>query len=590
MKRLCTFLLTFSLPAALGIYSCRNPECSAELVVAQSICRQLNELDEMIGQELIPAVRDKNAENKGLQILFAKVRLAYKQSEWAVAYFTPGSERLINGAPVPEVEPSGQVLQAGGFQVIENELFPVFQARSRTDQIGQWHKLQAAIRQSRLYFEHVPLLNWQIWEASRLEIFRVETLGISGFDAPLSENSIVEASSALHGVNQMLSTYDPAYSKSLTSLFNDCNRYLVTHPQFDSFDRAEFITRYVNPLSEAVFAEQRANHIKPLHYGRLLRQNAGSLFDRGAFDPNAFAEPGNRRSAENIAFGKQLFNEPLLSGNGSRSCASCHQPDKAFSDGLVVNTNILTHKPLLRKTPTLINAALQPAQFADMRVITLEQQVDNVLTNPAEMHSSLAQAAARLSKAKGIRITPNQIAVGLADYVRSLSLLNSRFDAYMQGNSAALSTQEVSGFNLFMGKARCGSCHYLPLFNGALPPYYEKMDAEVLGVPGKDRKLDRDPGQFGVIAAAPLGHAFKTPTVRNTAYLSHFMHNGIFSSLDEVLDFYNKGGGAGMGLLVPNQTLSATPLRLSQRECKSVIAFIKSLNSSLPGEQHAIIN
>jgi cytochrome c peroxidase len=189
----------------------------------------------------------------------------------------------------------------------------------------------------------------------------------------------------------------------------------------------------------------------------------------------------------------------------------------------------------------------------------------------------------------------------------------------MRGEKAALTAEEVKGFNLFMGKAKCGTCHYMPLFNGNFPPRFVKMEAEVIGVPaaaqgpsgrvgaaqgpseragaekglsggagaangaGKEGApgavIDPDPGRFAIVAAESFRHAFKTPTVRNAAGTAPYMHNGVFSTLDEVMDFYNKGGGAGLGIKMPNQTLPFDKLDLNENERKEIIAFIKSLDS-----------
>jgi len=250
---------------------------------------------------------------------------------------------------------------------------------------------------------------------------------------------------------------------------------------------------------------------------------------------------------------------------------------------------------LKRNTPTLLNAAFQPAQFYDMRANTLEAQVRDVIESKTEMHGSIKLLSARLSNdtvyrrlfavayPESAKSGPGQkeITGAIAAYVRTLSVLNSRFDAYMRGNRSAMDAGEVNGFNLFMGKAKCGACHYMPLFNGALPPSYTKVDAEVLGVPAdpKGSRIDDDRGRNGITHATADDHAFKIPAVRNAAQTAPYMHNGVFASLEEVIDFYDVGGGAGMGIKIDNQTLSAEPLRLSAKEKKELIAFIKCLNN-----------
>src|SRR6185312_12421149 len=109
-----------------------------------------------------------------------------------------------------------------------------------------------------------------------------------------------------------------------------------------------------------------------------------------------------------------------------------------------------------------------------------------------------------------------EIANVIGSYVRSLTALNSRFDEYMRGNKTAMSTVEVNGFNIFMGKGKCGTCHYMPLFNGTFPPRYMKIESEVIGVPKSVFKnvIDTDMGRYDMIKTKAFEHAFKTMTVR----------------------------------------------------------------------------
>jgi cytochrome c peroxidase len=169
----------------------------------------------------------------------------------------------------------------------------------------------------------------------------------------------------------------------------------------------------------------------------------------------------------------------------------------------------------------------------------------------------------------------------IGSYVRSLVALNSRFDEYMRGNNSAINAEEINGFNIFMGKARCGTCHYMPLFNGSFPPRYTLIESEVIGVPKavNGKVIDDDMGRYDILKTGAFKHAFKITTVRNAALTAPYMHNGVFKTLEQVMDFYNKGGGVGQGYKVDNQTLATDELHLTQKESGEVIAFIKSLNS-----------
>jgi cytochrome c peroxidase len=178
----------------------------------------------------------------------------------------------------------------------------------------------------------------------------------------------------------------------------------------------------------------------------------------------------------------------------------------------------------------------------------------------------------------------------MAAYVRSLHPMNSAFDDFLRDGaevSAAAGTMSagaVRGANLFMGKAQCATCHFIPLFNGLIPPDYAVTEFEVLGTTADDHldrpRLSPDSGRFGSYPLPFFRGAFKTPTVRNAALTAPYMHNGGFRSLETVVDFYNRGGGAGLGLSVPEQTLSADSLRLSVGEMNDIVLFIHTLTDS----------
>jgi cytochrome c peroxidase len=131
-----------------------------------------------------------------------------------------------------------------------------------------------------------------------------------------------------------------------------------------------------------------------------------------------------------------------------------------------------------------------------------------------------------------------------------------------------------------MGKAKCGTCHFMPLFNGVVPPHFNTMESEVIGVPSTNKSpytLDADSGKYSMYQSMLHLHAFKTPTIRNASKTAPYMHNGVYADLQSVLDFYNKGGGKGLGINVTNQTLPSNPLNLSTTEIQAIIQFIETL-------------
>ncbi len=318
------------------------------------------------------------------------------------------------------------------------------------------------------------------------------------------------------------------------------------------------------------------------------------MFAAAAFNANSFLDDFSS-SADKIALGKLLFFEKGLSSNKQRSCASCHVPGKAFTDGLKTSVALDGHSPLARNAPTIWNAALQRNLFVDSRSRTLEEQVMQVLSNALEMSGSAQAVATDIIQRpaykhlyqKAYKTTDTQKAAenicnAIACYERTLIALNSRFDKHMNG-TPTLTKREVNGFNLFMGKAKCGSCHFMPLFSGAKPPRFFYMESEVLGVPKSNSKqtvLDGDSGRYLSTKYEVHLFAFKTPSLRNVALTAPYMHNGVFNTLEEVVDFYNNGGGKGLGIAPANQTLPFDNLKLTKRESADLVQFMKALTDT----------
>jgi cytochrome c peroxidase len=585
--------------AGYALFSSGEEKPSIEKAVEQTLLLQVNQFSDFLTNKFQVAAQSNSPDEKQLQQLFLQARGYYKKFEWAAEYFDAATTRGVNGAPVPEVEVgSGQIFEPAGLQVIESILYPKYDASRKQELLQQLNILQQGCNKYKTYFSNIGIFDWQVFDAAKLEVFRVLTLGIAGFDDPLTQKSMAESAISLQSVKNVLACYgtrDPQ-AQILTRQLSAAIAYLKNSTNFDAFNRARFITAYGNPITRSITLLEQHLKIHVIKYNRLLRQDAETLFDADAFNVNAYApDMASASTAKKTVLGKMLFSDPVLSGTGTRSCRSCHQPEKAFADGLTKNTVIGTKQPLKRNTPTLLNAALQPSQFYDLRVNTLEDQVSNVVQNPNEMHGSMAMAAKKLWQNKTYRrlfaaaypqndriaIDTLEVMNAIASYVRSLTVLNSRFDAYMRGNKTAMNSNEINGFNLFMGKAKCGTCHYMPLFNGTLPPRFGKMESEVIGVPRSvnGNIIDDDLGRYDIVQTPSFKNAFKVTTVRNAARTAPYMHNGIFTTLPQVIDFYNKGGGTGLGIKIDNQTLPFDKLNLTAKESRDIIAFIKSLNN-----------
>ena len=580
----------FLLFITLSFFSCSDEKAKHDTVNSffqLDILTLIRDVDEL--QLLV----NSNSSTTKIQSQFLQAHRSYKRVELLTEYYFPAVAKALNGPALPEFEQNdGKTLPPEGFQVIEELVFPNYDLNAKPDLLQELGILSSNLKRLKKIALTNQLTDAHIFDAMRLEVFRILTLGITGFDSPIAKASLAEASISLETVECYYSVYDsgnenPIFKDAMKLMVNG-KAYLKRNPIFDTFDRAHFIINYLNPISKKLFQTQQFLKIPFFDEDRPLRVSAQTLFDKDAFDEEAFsAFPDYKTTTTKIQLGQALFNDPVLSGDQSRSCASCHYPDKAFTDGLV-KANTLDGKSLVkRNTPTLLNIAFQSAFFYDSKVNYLEDQAVAVIQNKNEMHGSLDKAVIALKKdLKYMKLFKtafpkseiNEFAIknALASYIRSLSNYNARFDDYMRGNSS-FTTDEIAGFNLFSGKAKCATCHFIPLTNGTAPPVFDKSESEVLGVPNTKGVLDEDLGKYEYTKAKIHRNSFKTPTLRNITLTGPYMHNGVYQSLDEVVDFYNKGGGSGLGFNLDNQTLPTDSLNLSPKEKQQIIQFMKTL-------------
>lgn len=538
-----------------------------------------------------------HADAQRLIFLFEQARIHFKNAEALIEYHFPASATKLNGAPLLEAEPSepNEPKHPEGFQVLEELVYGELNEDRRKDIAFEISSIITATSKLQTMTGSLQLNPGNVFDAIRLNLYRMTIKGITGFDNPVGFKGIAEAEATIRSTRLMLNCFARSEPVQLA-----CDKAIGFIQQsgydFNAFNRAVFIKDYINPLCIALYDFQEREQIPFVQQSTAFSVKARHLFAQGAFDVLHFAPNGTGAlTDEQVTLGKKLFYDPAFSSTGNRSCGSCHLPNKAFTDGLKTNESILNGQKLARNTPTLINAALQPAQFYDSRIYFLEDQAHDVISNTAEMGGKVNNIATLLGKDKTYKkrfaaaykdkkISAGNIKKALAAYVRSLVKMDSPFDLYMRGDSQAMNAEQVRGFNLFTGKAKCATCHFMPLFSGAVPPLYKKMESEVLGVPANNDTLhavlDQDKGKYNLYNIPHQMYAFKTTTVRNTAATAPYMHNGVFSTLEEVLDFYEKGGGAGLGFDLPNQTLSADRLHLSAVEQKEVIAFLHALTDT----------
>ena len=283
--------------------------------------------------------------------------------------------------------------------------------------------------------------------------------------------------------------------------------------------------------------------------------------------------PENPYTAEKAELGRLLYFDPRLSKDNTVSCATCHDPKFGFSDGKPVSTGIRGQTGT-RNSPTVFNRAYTLAQFWDGRAATLEEQAKGPIANPIEMGETHEGVVRKLRGIAGYRtlfkkafdtpdFTIDHVAQAIATFERTVLSGNSPYDRYRAGVQGAMTDSQLRGLAVFTKKGKCDACHEGVNFT--------TNEFHNLGV-GMD-KPNPDPGRYEVTKNAADWGAFKTPTLREIANSAPYMHDGSLKTLEEVVDFYDKGG-------IPNKNLDEKMkrLNLSAQEKHDLVEFLKALS------------
>jgi cytochrome c peroxidase len=281
----------------------------------------------------------------------------------------------------------------------------------------------------------------------------------------------------------------------------------------------------------------------------------------------------NPYSKAKADLGKLLYFDKRLSADASVSCATCHHPKFAFTDAAAVSTGIKGQKGG-RSAPTVLNRAYSLAQFWDGRAATLEEQAKGPMANPIEMGNTHDNVVTNLKKINGYRplfkdvfgtedFTIDHVAKAIATFERTVLSGNSPYDRWKAGDKKAMTSDQVRGMDIYFNKAKCDQCH--EGINFTTNAYHN------LGI-GTD-KPEPDAGRYVVTKNPADWGAFKTPTLREIANTGPYMHDGRFQTLEEVVDFYDKGG-------IENKNLDKTmkKLNLTAEEKKDLVAFLRALS------------
>jgi len=345
-----------------------------------------------------------------------------------------------------------------------------------------------------------------------------------------------------------------------------------------------------------------------------------SLFFSLLFTGEAFADSllglppvpivaDNPQSLEKTTLGRALFNDKRFSADGSVSCANCHLPDKAFTDGLPVALGIRGQAGH-RNAPTIINAAYFETLFLDGRANSLESQALGPLTNPIEHglanHETIIETVqndagyvAQFQRVFGVQgkdIGINHVAKAIAGYERTLLAGNSAFDRYLFGRDhTAMSDSAVRGLDLFKRKGNCVTCHEISWNNALFTDnrFYNigvgfKQLTPVLTDFERTMNAGKNPDDFSLttLQRAELARLnvtktlsdigkYKTPTLRNIALTAPYMHDGSMKTLEEVIDHYDQGGDKNRFI-----DTKIFPLHLTPQEKADLLAFMQALTSA----------
>ncbi len=294
--------------------------------------------------------------------------------------------------------------------------------------------------------------------------------------------------------------------------------------------------------------------------------------------PTPIVPACNPVTAEKIALGKRLFFDPALSSDRSRSCAHCHMPGRALTDGRPTALGVRDQVGP-RNVPTLVNAAVAPALFWDGRAVSLEAQAEGPILAATELDMTEGGLVARVEADAGYEssfqaafgsktVSLRRIAWALASFERTLLAADSPFDRWWFGkDESALTDAQKRGWALFKTKGGCVSCHSVKPAEAAFSDY--EYHATSAGAPGND-----DPGRFAVTKREEDRGKFRTPSLRNVALTAPYFHDGSAPTLEAAIDHYDRGGVAGRA-----KEPEIRPLGLSEAEKADLEQFLRALSS-----------
>ncbi|MBU6324060.1 MAG: cytochrome C peroxidase [Bacteroidetes bacterium] len=538
-------------------------------------------------------------------------RLNLKRLDFWFRYADPIHYRWMNG-PLP-VEWETEVFEkyeapymrrAGGLMLIENELN---EEKPRFDSLSAWCEMAiAGVSEIEKELMSVDFLKpeWFLF-ANRHFLLNLFSVYTTGYECPSEDRRIpelIDLCASQQEVNVFFSMNNSELAMDVyNGLFERMLKFLTGQSTvYSEFNHYQFIKDYVAPLYEINAGIIRSAKVRSRNMNDYsINNDALSLFDPGLFTAQnrkgIFSGVDDEKTLDSIReLGSKLFYDPILSGNMQRSCASCHKPEHLFADTLRFASTFDRSGNLTRNTPSLFLAASNHLLMHDGAHFSLQEQARQVIHHVKEMAGEEAAIMKRIGKVPEYQGRLNALAKATplaprASFEHALSAITYYYSSYGDSIPVFFSNlkqniendrQSVQGFNLFMGKAACATCHFLPRFNGVKPPF-TGSEFEVIGTPSDKtaKRLSMDSGRYLKHPVPEMLHAFRTPGLWNVSRTFPYMHNGAFRTLEEVVDFYDAGGGIGKGLKINNQTLPADSLNLSPKEKNALLHFLQQLNT-----------
>ncbi|MEP7168625.1 MAG: cytochrome c peroxidase [Bacteroidota bacterium] len=618
MNKIC--VLSFIMIFTACLFLSFKKSCNPELYLSnfkEELSRFSNQ-QLLLLKEIEKSNLNNNSEVENIKQQINLSRIKLKGMDFWLRYLQPNTYRKING-PLPvewETEVFEKYEKPYKREGAGLTLASLYLDESVIEKDSLMHLIQSSISATAVYNADSVTDNLKTYNhfylCNRLFLLNLAAIYTTGFECPDTLRIIPELRSMLANVGNAYQSFNesfpntPITSEYLSLYKNTIDFVNKQSDNFSLFNHFAFLKEYVNPLfslNQKLIKQYRVTTKSVVDY--TLNNSCNSIFSKtlyyGQNPKGIFVHVDDEKAlAEIDHIGKLLFYDPILSGNNLRSCASCHKSAEYFADTTTASSLQYNRKDFLkRNSPSLINAGFNHLLTLDGKQLTLQSQAKAVICNPLELGCNEKEVMEKVLSCREykkaftefLKYTPQEDGITFDHIVSAITIYYSKFSNYYSPFDNAMNENKnidasvQHGFNLFMSKTQCATCHFVPHFNGVKPPFVSS-EFEVLGVPDDTtfKKLNADSGRYDVNPAKETLFAFRTGSIRNAEHTKPYMHNGVFTDLNQVIDFYDTGGGAGKGIKTDNQSLSSDSLHLSKAEKSDLVLFIKSLNENIAFE------